>query len=343
MGASWLAGDLGRGRIGVGAATVRAALAASAPAAAPGLTVAEVDATLGRIAAAAGAGSAAARRRELDVLLARATPPERVFLGALLLGDLRQGALEGVLAEAVARAAGLPPEEVRRAAMLAGALAPVAEAALAEGAAGLARFRLRVGEPVSPMLAQSAADVDDALRQLGGEAALEWKLDGARVQAHKDGDAIRVFSRSLREVTGALPEVVALLRALPARSLVLDGEAIALRTDGTPEPFQVTMRRFGRKLDVERLAPDLPLSAFFFDALVAGRRRAAGVPGAGALGRARARAPGEPPRPAARHRRPGRGPRPSWTTRWRAARRASWRRRSTRPTRRDGAGPPGSR
>ncbi|ABC83924.1 ATP-dependent DNA ligase [Anaeromyxobacter dehalogenans] len=271
VGASWLAGDLPGGRVGIGAATLRAALEAAPPErSGPGLTVAEVDAALRRIAAVAGPGSGAARRRELDALLARAGNPERRFLAALVLGELRQGALEGVLADAVAKAAGLPAAEVRRAAMLAGALPPVAEAALSEGAAGLARFRLRVGEPVSPMLAQTAADVDEALRALGGEAALEWKLDGARIQAHRDGEAVRVFSRSLRDVTAAVPEVVALLRAAPEPRLVLDGEAIALRADGTPEPFQVTMRRFGRKLDVERLAPELPLTAFFFDALVAG-------------------------------------------------------------------------
>ncbi|ACG75493.1 DNA ligase I, ATP-dependent Dnl1 [Anaeromyxobacter sp. K] len=279
VGASWLAGDLAGGRVGIGAATLRAALEAAPPGAAgPGLTVGEVDAALRRIAAAAGPGSGAARRRELDALLARAGDPERRFLAALVLGELRQGALEGVLSDAVARVAGLPGAEVRRAAMLAGALPPVAEAALAEGAAGLARFRLRVGEPVSPMLAQTAAGVDEALRALGGEAALEWKLDGARIQAHRDGDEVRVFSRSLREVTAAVPEVVALLRAAPEPLLVLDGEAIALRADGTPEPFQVTMRRFGRKLDVERLAPDLPLTAFFFDALVAGGGELLGAP-----------------------------------------------------------------
>jgi DNA ligase 1 len=268
VGAAWLSGDLARGRIGIGYAAVRDALGATSAAAAPSLTVAEVDAALARIASAKGAGSGLERRRVLEDLLARATEDERRFLSGLVLGEVRQGALEGVLVEAVARAAGLPAAAVRRAAMLAGALPPVADAALTEGAAGLDRFALRVGEPVGPMLAQTAAGVAEALAALGGEAALEWKLDGARVQVHKDGDRVKVFSRSLRDVTDALPEVVALARASPAARLVLDGEAIALRADGTPEPFQVTMRRFGRKLDVERLAPELPLTAFFFDALV---------------------------------------------------------------------------
>ena len=151
--------------------------------------------------------------------------------------------------------------------MLAGALAPVAAAVLGEGAAALARFQLRLLDPVMPMLAQSAADVEEALAELGGEAAFEWKLDGARVQVHRDGDAVKVFSRSLRDVTGVVPEIVAVARAAGATSAILDGEAVALRADGTPEPFQVTMRRFGRRLDVGEISAGLPLSAFFFDLL----------------------------------------------------------------------------
>jgi DNA ligase-1 len=265
-GASWLAGDLRQGRIGLGPAAVRGALSATEPTGEAALSVAEVDAALDRIAAARGGGSGGERARLLAALFARGTAEERDFLARLALGELRQGALEGVLVEAVARAAALPASEVRRAVMVGGALAPVAEAALAEGAAGLARYRLRLLEPVQPMLAQPAADVDEALAALG-EAALEWKLDGARVQAHKDGAEVRVFSRSLREVTPAVPEVVEAVRRMPASSLVLDGEAIALRPDGSPEPFQVTMRRFGRKLDVARLREELPLSVLFFDVL----------------------------------------------------------------------------
>ncbi|WP_242343060.1 ATP-dependent DNA ligase [Anaeromyxobacter terrae] len=265
-GASWLSGELSQGRIGLGPAAVRRALEGSEPAGAATLSVAEVEAALDRIAAARGGGSGGERARLLAALLARGTAEERDFLGRLLLGELRQGALEGVLAEAVARAAGLPASDVRRAVMVGGALAPVAEAALAEGAAGLARFRLRLLEPVQPMLAQPAAGVEEALDALG-EAALEWKLDGARVQVHKDGERVRVFSRTLRDVTSAVPEVAEAVRRLPASSLVLDGEAIALRPDGSPEPFQVTMRRFGRKLDAARLREALPLSVLFFDAL----------------------------------------------------------------------------
>jgi DNA ligase-1 len=278
-GASWLAGDLPQGRIGLGPAAVRGALGGAARAeTSAALAVGEVDATFAAIAAARGGE----KQRLLAALLARATEPERDFLARLALGELRQGALEGVLVEAVARAAELPAAEVRRAVMMAGALPPVAAAALGEGAAGLARFRLRLLEPVQPMLASPAADVSEALSELG-EAALEWKLDGARVQVHKDGDDVRVFSRALRDVTAAVPEVVEAVRALPSRALVLDGEAIALRPDGTPEAFQVTMRRFGRKLDVAALRRELPLSALFFDVL-----HADGVDLLGEPGRARA-------------------------------------------------------
>ncbi len=265
-GVAWLSGELPQGRIGVGWATLRGALEGTAPASEPALSVADAGAALGALAAVRGAGAAAERARLLGSLLGRATEEERDFLVRLLGGELRQGALEGVLAEAVARAAGVSAADVRRAAMMAGALPPVAEAALAEGAAGLARFRLRLLEPVSPMLAETAPDVEGALGDLG-EAALEWKLDGARVQVHRDGEEVRVFSRSLRDVTPAVPELVEAVRALPARRLALDGEVIALRPDGAPEPFQVTMGRFGRKLEVAGLRRALPLSVLFFDAL----------------------------------------------------------------------------
>ena len=266
--ARWLAGELTQGRIGLGGAALRHAFdgPGAGGTASPALTVREVDEAFGRIAAAKGSGSAAERRRLLAALLARATRDEADFLARLVVGELRQGALEGVLVEAVARASGASAADVRRAAMAAGALAPVAEAALSGGPAALARFALRVLEPVQPMLAETAADLGGALDALG-EAALEWKLDGARVQAHRDGEEVRVFSRSLRDVTAAVPEVVEAVRALPLRSVVLDGEAIALRPDGAPRPFQETMRRLGRKLDVQRQRVELPLSALFFDAL----------------------------------------------------------------------------
>ncbi|HET7826160.1 MAG TPA: ATP-dependent DNA ligase [Anaeromyxobacter sp.] len=264
-GLSWLAGDLAQGRIGVGWAALRKA-GAPPPAAAPSLSLADVDAAFARVAAARGDGSSTERTRILGELFARATGEERDFLVRLVGGELRQGALEGVLLEAVAKAAGVPAPELRRAAMMAGALPPVAEAALDEGQSGLARFRLRLLEPVQPMLAETADGVEEALADLG-EAALEWKLDGARVQVHRQGDDVRVFTRTLRDVTPAVPELVEAVRALPVTSAVLDGEAIALRPGGTPEPFQVTMSRFGRRLDVARLRRELPLAVLFFDAL----------------------------------------------------------------------------
>jgi len=179
---------------------------------------------------------------------------------------VRHGALEGVLVEALARAFSVGPEAVRRAVMLAGGLAPVAAALATDGPPGLGQFALRLFQPVQPMLADTAADVEAALARLG-EAAFEYKLDGARVQVHKDGDRVEVYSRQLNRVTPAVPEVVAAVAAMPARRLILDGEAVAFAADRRPLPFQVTMRRFGRKLDVARMQQELPLGAYFFDAL----------------------------------------------------------------------------
>ncbi|HEX4628490.1 MAG TPA: hypothetical protein VH137_06840, partial [Gemmatimonadales bacterium] len=233
---------------------------------APTLTLSDVDQTLERVAQVGGKGSSDAKLRLLGDLFRSATVDEQRFLEHLIGGELRQGALEGLMVEAVAQAAAVPAATVRRAMMAAGELPSVARVALTEGAAAVARFAVQVFRPVVPMLAESAEDAPDALARLG-RAALEFKLDGARIQVHKSGDEVKVFSRRLNEVTGAVPEVVAVTRALPARDLILDGEAIALRPDGTPLPFQTTMRRFGRKLEVERLRHEVPLSPFFFDLL----------------------------------------------------------------------------
>jgi DNA ligase-1 len=262
---AFLSGGPRQGRIGLGGRTLMDA-AHVPPAAEASLEIGEVDAALGVVAGARGRGSAAARTAALHALLARATRGEQEFLIRLIAGELRQGALEGVLLDAVARAADLPPDRVRRAAMLAGTLPPVARAAIVEGEAGLSRFSLTLFQPVQPMLAGSADDVGDAIGSLG-TASLEYKIDGARIQAHKLGGDVRVFSRNLRDVSAAVPEIVEAVRALPARDLILDGEAIALRPDGAPQPFQVTMRRFGRKLDVDLRRRDLPISPFFFDVL----------------------------------------------------------------------------
>ena len=264
---AFLSGSPRQGRIGVGYAALAAARNPGAPPRGS-LELGDVDALLDHLAHTAGKGSSAAKARLLGDLFARATSEEQEFLFRLLIGELRQGALEGLVTEAVARAAGLDPTLVRRATMVAGDLGAVARAALSAGAAGLGQFQVTLFRPVQPMLAQAADDVADALTQLG-EAAFEFKLDGARIQVHKAGDEVRVFSRQLNDVTVAVPEVVEATRGLAVRDAILDGEAIALRPDGRPQPFQVTMRRFGRKLDVDRLRAELPLALFWFDILYA--------------------------------------------------------------------------
>ena len=262
---AYLCGALSQGRIGVGFAAVRDACAAP-PAPAPGLSLADVDAALKRVAGLSGPGSAAGRVAGLRDLLGSATPDEQDFLAQLLCGEIRHGALASMVSDAVAKAARLPAARVRRAVMLAGGLGPVARAALTGGAQSLEQFALRVFHPVQPMLAQSAANVDEARSRLG-DLALDCKLDGARIQVHKEGTAVRVFTRHLREVTGAVPEVIEAVRAMPASRLVLDGEVLALQPDGKPQPFQVTMRRFGRTTEDRAMRRDLPLTPFFFDCL----------------------------------------------------------------------------
>src|SRR5215467_5666244 len=266
---AFLTGSPRQGRIGVGWSAIRAA--SDGPAAsAPTLELGEVDSALARTAVASGAGSAGVKAEILRQLFSRTTEAERDFLTRLLFGELRQGALEGVLLDAVGRASNIPAASIRRAAMFAGALGPVARAALIGGEPALTRFMLQPFQPVQPMLADSADDVEDALAELG-DASLEYKLDGARIQVHKADGEVRVYSRSLRDVTIAVPEIVAATQALAPRTLVLDGEAIALRADRTPDPFQTTMRRFGRKAIGKSagLRGDLPITPFFFDVLLA--------------------------------------------------------------------------
>src|SRR4029453_5007454 len=262
---AFLSGGVRQGRIGVGRAQL-SALRDGAAATAPDLEIAEVDRAVDRLALATGAGSTGARAQVLRGLFNRATPDEQDFLMRLLFGELRQGALEGVLVEAVARAAGVPAAQIRRASMLAGDLAPVAHAALVDRDAEWSQFLLRPFQPIQPMLAESASGVDEALATFG-ETSFEYKLDGARIQVHKIADEVRVYSRTLRDAPIAVPEVVTVVRAIPAREIVLDGEAIALRPDGTPRPFQDTMRRFGRKLDDDALRAEIPITPIFFDTL----------------------------------------------------------------------------
>src|SRR6478609_2154843 len=254
---SWLSGELPQRQIGVGWAALRSL---PPPAEAPVLTVTGVDAAFTEIGGTAGEGSQARRAALVAELFGAATEAEQTFLRRLLGGELRQGALAGVMVDAVARAAGIAAPTVRRAVMLRGDLPAVAAAALTRGADALAEFTLQVGQPVGPMLAQTANGVVDALEKLRGTAIFEAKLDGARVQIHRSGSDVTVYTRSLDDVTARLPEVVEATLALPVHDLIADGEAIALRPNGRPERFQVTASRFGRHTD-ERL------SVFFFDLL----------------------------------------------------------------------------
>jgi len=267
----FLVGEPRQGRIGVGWATVagrltahRAGAAAPGPGGTPGepITVGEVDRALTEVAATTGSGSVGARAALLDSLLARATAAEADFVADLLTGGLRQGALEGVMAEAVARAADVPAAAVRRASMLAGDLGHAAAVALTSGRAGLEAIGLEVLRPVQPMLASTAADVDDALAGLG-RASVEWKLDGIRLQVHKRGGEVRIFTRNLNDITDRMPEVVDIVGRLPAGQVVLDGEALTMTDEARPQPFQDTMSRVGRRTG----EPAATVAPHFFDCL----------------------------------------------------------------------------
>jgi len=261
---AWLSGELPQRQIGVGWAALRSL---PPPAPDPVLTASAVDAAFTQIGAVSGKGSRTRRAELVAGLFAAATDVEQAFLRRLLGGELRQGALAGVMADAVAEAADIPGATVRRAAMLNGDLASVAAAGLTGGPTALAEFTLRVGRPVSPMLAHTATGVADALERLSGTAVFEAKLDGARVQIHRSGRDVTVFTRSLDDVTARLPEIVDAALALPVTDLIADGEAIALRPEGRPYPFQVTASRFGRSVDIAAARAAQPLSVFFFDLL----------------------------------------------------------------------------
>jgi DNA ligase 1 len=293
---AFLSGELRQRQIGVGYATVRdllgtrgdaggVAAEAIPPAAKPTVTLTEADAAFAGIGQVSGPGAQAERRRLLAALWRRTTEGERSFLVQLLAGELRQGALEGVMVEAVAQAAEVPAAEVRRALMLGGSLPAVARAALcgsadppfaegppdasagpADALSALRSFRLRVGRPVRPMLAAAAPTIAAALQKVS-PAAVEWKIDGIRVQAHKDGSSVAVFTRTLDDITARVPEIAEAVLALPAEGVVLDGEAVALYPDGRPRPFQVTASRAGTRTGVESVRGDVPLTPFFFDLL----------------------------------------------------------------------------
>ena len=269
---AWVSGEPTQGRIGAGWRTLSTIEAA--PAAESALTVVEVEHVLDELAGAAGKGSSARRQELLTSLLGGATEPEREFLVRLLTGELRQGALAALVAEAVARAAEVPVEQVRRAYMLSGRLPVTAMAAMTGGAAALAGFGLEVGRPIRPMLASPGATLDGAMAEFDGEVSVEYKLDGARIQVHRSGSQVWVFTRTLRDITAGVPELVRLVTELPCDSVVLDGETLALDDSGRPRPFQQTMSRFATSDAAPTVAGqpitstrDLLLHPYFFDCL----------------------------------------------------------------------------
>jgi DNA ligase 1 len=268
---SFLSGDLTQRQIGVGYAALTDLMDGyGPPRPSPELTLAETDAALGRIGALAGQGSQAERRSLLAGLLSRATEAERQFLVRLLAGDLRQGALDGVMTDAIAKAAEVPATDVRRAYQLSGSLADAAAAALGAGgdaqaaATALRAVALRVGRPIRPMLAASEPTVAAAMDRIS-PAAVDWKIDGIRVQVHRTGEQVKVFTRTLDDITARVPEIAAATRTLTASAAVLDGEAIALHPDGRPRPFQVTSARAASQAGADR--ETVPLTLFLFDLL----------------------------------------------------------------------------
>jgi DNA ligase-1 len=291
IGTAWLAGVLPEGRLGLGPATV-GALRGIEPAAAPRLTLDETREALAGLRDVRGPGAAGRRQAHLAALFGAATAVEQRFLARLMLGELRQGALEGVMADAIAAAASVPTSAVRKAIMLAGAIPPVARAALERGSDGLAEFKLHLYEPVGPMLATPTEDVASALEALDAPA-FEYKLDGARAQIHKGAEGVRIYSRTGRDVTDSLPEIEAAVARLPAESLILDGEVLALEASGRPKPFQETMRRFGRKLEIDDARSAVPLSLFCFDCLHAEGEDLLDEPAAARFARLAAHVPSE--------------------------------------------------
>jgi len=275
--AAWMSGGLRQRRTGVGWASLTGI---PSPAAEPTLTVTEVDRAFAELAEIAGAGSAADRAAQVNQLFGRATEPEQRLLIGLVSGELRHGALEALVQEGLAAALGLPAATVRRAAMLLGSTAVTAALAVDQGPAALAAVGMHLGVPVQPMLASSAPSVAEAVARTGLPVVVDHKLDGIRVQVHRDGADVRVFTRSLDDITPRLPEVVDAVRTLPANRLVLDGEVLALRADGRPEKFQVIASRTASS--AARPGRDgtdaRPVTAYFFDLMLVDERNLLDTP-----------------------------------------------------------------
>ncbi|AZQ33142.1 ATP-dependent DNA ligase [Streptomyces cyaneochromogenes] len=259
----YLAGRLPQGRLGIGWKVLSRPVA---PAAEPTLTVHEVDARLTELGKVSGTGSQAERARLVGELMGAATEDEQRFLFGLITGEVRQGALDAVAVEGLAQATEAEPAEVRRAVMLAGSLQSVARALLTDGPESLARFRLTVGRPVLPMLAHTASSVAEAVDKLGS-CVVEEKLDGIRVQVHREGDTVRLYTRTLDDITDRLPELTAAALELRGKRFILDGEVIAFDDAGRPRSFQETAGRVGSRVDVTAAAREVPVSPVFFDAL----------------------------------------------------------------------------
>ncbi len=261
---SYLSGSLRQRRPGVGWAMLRDLPEAAST---HSLTVAEVDATFEALSGLSGAGSQDRRRQLLADLFGRATPSEQEFVARLVAGELRQGALDGVMMDAVAEAFDVSPSLVRRASMLLGSTAAATQIAAAKGEPGLREVGLIVGQPIRPMLAATSNDVTAALDKVAGEAIIDRKLDGIRIQVHRDGDRVGVYTRSLEDITSRLPETVEVVRSLPSERLILDGEALVLDDDERPQPFQITAARTASRVDVDALVASAPVSTYFFDLL----------------------------------------------------------------------------
>ncbi len=261
--ASYLSGTLRQRRTGVG---WRGLSEVPDPAAEPSVTLSEVDSTLEEISVMSGSGSAGARRTAVSALFGRLTAPEQEFLRNLVTGNVRQGALDSVMLDAIAAAAAIPVKAVRRAAMFSAPTGPIAVAALTSGAGALEEFSMLVGRPVRPMLAGTAPDVAAGVEKVApetpGQFAVDTKLDGIRIQVHKHGDEVSVFTRSLDEISARLPEVVELTRTLSATDLILDGEALTLDETGRPRPFQETASTTSTHAGATGIRP------FFFDLLL---------------------------------------------------------------------------
>lgn len=265
---SLLSGALPQGKIGVGPAAVgKLARACPPPEPSSTLTLLELEEQLSGVSALSGKGSVAGRQAALEALLGRCGPEGQSFLLDLWGGGLRIGALAGVVEAAIAREAGVHPDSLRRAVTLSGSLAQAGWVAVSRGEEGLSAFKMELFRPLSPMLASPSDDAASALEKWS-PAFFELKLDGARIQVHREENAVKVFSRTLRDVTASVPEVVEAVRRLRGRRLILDGEVLSLAENGRPRPFQETMRRFGRAAPDERIRKEVPLSPYFFDLLL---------------------------------------------------------------------------